>query len=516
MFLLNLFNNFFDENTEIFLKYQNFYLNELLKINKSLSKAKEDFTFALSINHHEALTKTILYYIENEINPRVDSLQKLKNNFYIKLYLDTISPKNFPFLDKNFIKFSEEQNYQNLINGFKNFLIDISDNHFDHACGGKYIIGKTLAFTKGKIIFQNELLELIAYEPKDQINSIPILLTPACINKYYIFDLQEQNSLIKWLRDNNYQVFVISWINPERVNPKINFTFSDYIDSVEMIIEKIISEFKFEKIHLVGYCLGGLFTAITASILKSKNKNYLKSLTFLTTQLDFSEPNNFSIFLEPLSWEMIKFKVSQTNSMDGLSMHSFFNYIKAKEMIFQYIIDQYYYNQQKCTIDFIAWNDDPTNLTSNFYIEYIESTYINDLIAKGNMKINDFKIDLSQIDTPTYFLATENDHIVPWKDSYRSLQLFKNSKKRFVLGGSGHVAGVINPPINQKYKYFTNDEKIEAHYDIWKSEAKEFKGSWWNDWLKWMNDQNNKTITNNYNSMSSVSDAPGEFVKKSC
>ena len=266
----------------------------------------------------------------------------------------------------------------------------------------------------------------------------------------------------------------------------------------------------------MGYCLGGIFTAIVASILKSKNIESIKSLTFLTTQLDFSKPNEFSIFLEKQSWKMIKLKVSQTNSMDGLSMHSFFNYIKAKEMIFQYIINNYYYGEKKCKIDFLSWNDDSTNITSNFYIEYIESTYINDLIAKGEMKIDDFKIDLSKIDAPTYFLATENDHIVPWKDSHRSLQLFKNSKKRFILGGSGHVAGVINPPVNQKYKYFTNDEKIETYHDIWKADAKELKGSWWNDWLKWMNDQNSQMIHNNYEKMPLISEAPGEFVKTLC
>ena len=184
-----LFLNFFDENTEAFLKYQNFYLSELLRLNQNLGKAKEDFLFALSVNQHQAFTNTVLNYIENEINPKLDDITKLKNSFYIKLYLDSISPKNFPFLDKNFVKMSEEKNYQNLIDGFKNFLEDLHDHHFDRTCKEELELGKTLAITKGKVVFQNELFELIAYEPKDQINSIPILLTPACINKYYIFDL---------------------------------------------------------------------------------------------------------------------------------------------------------------------------------------------------------------------------------------------------------------------------------------------------------------------------------------
>ena len=516
MFFPDFFQTFCCENSEIFLQYQNFYLAELLKLNKSLGKAKEDFLFALSVNHHQAFTNTVLFYIENEINPKVDELQKLKNNFYIKLYLDSISPKNFPFLDQNFIKMSKEKNYQNLIDGFKHFLEDMNDGHLNHTCKNDYKVGETLAHTKGKIVFQNSLFELICYEPKDQINSIPILLVPACINKYYIFDLQEKNSLIKWLRDNNYQVFVISWANPEMENPKINFTFSDYIHAIESVISKVTQEFGFKNLHLVGYCLGGIFTGIVASILKSKNINCIQSLSFLTTQLDFSKPNDFSIFLEKSSWEIIKMKVLQTNSMDGISMHNFFNFIKSKEMVFQYIVDSYYYGEKRCKIDFLSWNDDSTNIASNFYIEYIESTYMNDLIAKGEMKVDNFKIDLSKIDAPTYFLATENDHIVPWKDSYRSLPLFKNSKRRFVLGGSGHVAGVVNPPINQKYKYFTNDEKMNASHDDWKNSATEFKGSWWVDWLAWIDSQNSKQIKNNYEKMPFLSEAPGELVKKLC
>lgn len=512
-YYLDFFQNFCLESSKTFLEYQKFYLEELLKLNKSLNKAKEEFFFAMAINQHQAFTNTILLFIENEVNPKIDKLQGLKNLFFTKLYLDSISPKNFPFFDKNFIKMTEEQNYQNLIKGFMSFLEDMQDGKFNFTNKKDFVVGESIAYTEGKIVFKNDIFELISYKPQDKINSIPILLVPACINKYYIFDLQEKNSFVKWLSDNNYQVFVVSWVNPNENTQ--NFTFSDYIFATELAISKITEDFGFKNLHLVGYCLGGIFTTLTASILQSKDLlNRIKSLTFLTTQLDFSEPNDFSIFLEEQSWEIIKFTVLCKNMMDGFTMGNFFNFIKAKEMIFQYILDNYFYAKEKSKIDFLAWNADSTNITSKFYIEYIESTYIKDLIAKNQMKIHDFSIDISKIDLPSYFLATENDHIVPHEDAFRSAQLLKNSKKRFVLGGSGHVAGVINPPINKKYKYTVNDKEIDCEFAEWKKDAKEFPGSWWADWLTWLNNQNKNTIKNDYDDLPKISKAPGEFVKE--
>jgi polyhydroxyalkanoate synthase len=497
----------------LFLKYQNFYLSSLLKLNTKLNKTKDSIDFQIICNHHDSLTETVLEFIKIEINSRLDKLSQRKTLFFTKLFMDSYSPKNFPFSNINFLKYSLENNFANLTTGFSNFLQDINDGKLNHSGKEDFVTGQNIAYTKGKIVFKNHLFELICYKSENKTtNSMPILLVPACINKYYILDLQEENSLVNWLTQNNYQVFVISWFNPN--NKSTNHGFSNYIvDGVNLAITKITEEYKFKQLHLAGYCLGGIFTAISTSMLKEQNK--IKSLSSLTAQLDFSEPNDFSMFFEPQSWEQIKNSVDSKNMMSGHDMQSFFNFIKSKEMIYQYIIDSYFYGKPKEKIDFLAWNGDSTNITPQFYKDYIEYTYINDLIAQPNkLKIDNKPINLQEIEIPTFFLATINDHIVPWNDAYRSMQLFQNSKKHFILGGSGHVAGVINPPSKNKYKYWIDNESLNKSHAEWQETAKEFKGSWWVNWLEWLNKQNDSTIPNKYNELPMISDAPGEYINQ--
>jgi polyhydroxyalkanoate synthase len=293
-FLLSQIQDKLFSNAELFLKYQNYYLSKFLVLTSKMYKTKDSFYFELMCNHHNALTETILEFIKIEINPNLDKLSQRKTLFFSKFLMDSYSPKNFPFSNINFIKYSYKHNFSNLFQGFGNFLQDVKDRKFNHVEAKDFIVGKNIACTKGKIVFKNHLFELICYHSNHEfVNSIPILLVPASINKYYILDLQQENSLVKWLTDNGYQVFIISWFNPDEKSHDYNF--SDYIiDGVNLAIKKITEDFNFKQIHLAGYCLGGIFTAISTSMLKDQNK--ILSLTSLTTQLDFSEPNDFNIF----------------------------------------------------------------------------------------------------------------------------------------------------------------------------------------------------------------------------
>lgn len=501
----------FIQELEIKLRYSKLYLEKFEKINSKSSEG--DPSYGILCAYYQAMTDTKLEYIKNEINPSLDKISQLKNLFFGKMALDTYSPRNFPFLDPSFIKYSLEQNYDNFNRGFKNFLQDIQTGCLNNVNKVDFIIGETVATTEGKVVFKNELFELICYKPKNEkVNAIPILIIPACINKYYILDLQQENSLVKWLSDSGYQVFMISWVNPDI--DTANFGFEDYIISgVNTAVTELINNFDFKKIHLTGYCLGGILAAISASYFQEEK--YIESLTLLATQLDFSEPNDFSIFLEPQVWIYIKQMIKAKGIVSGIDMQNFFNFIKAKEMIFQYIVDNYFYAKPKSKVDFLAWNGDSTNLTTKFYEEYMELTYINNTIAyPGKLFIGNRKVDFSTISIPTFFLGTINDHIVPWKDAFRSMKLFKNSDKNFILCGSGHVAGVINHPSKNKYSFWKNNDHLELIDEKWKQSSIESKGSWWIEWEKWLKNQNSETIESNYNLFPRILDAPGEYVKK--
>ena len=497
-------------NSSMQLKYENFYLSQLLRLNSKLSLGKEEIKFKVLCNHHQAMTDTILEYTKNEINPKLDESSQLKNLFFTKLALDIYSPKNFPFMDLNFLKYCQEQDCDNFRRGFQNLLEDIKTGRLNFTDKKDFIIGETVACTEGKVVFKNHLFELLCYKPHgEQINSTPILIVPACINKYYILDLQQQNSLVKWLTENGYQVFMISWINPTHTTE--NYSFIQYItEGVNKAITTITEDFGFEHINITGYCLGGIFCAISASYFEGDGK--IRSLSLLTTQLDFSEPNDFSIFLEPQAWTQTKQMIEEKGMMNGIDMQNFFNFIKSKEMIFQYVIDNYFYANPKQKIDFLSWNSDSTNLTPRFYKEYIEWTYIQNKVS-NSLKIDGREIQFSQISIPSFILATVNDHIVPWEDAYRSIKTLTNSKKHFVLAGSGHVAGVINHPSKNKYNFWTNDDDLHSNHSEWKKKAQEVKGSWWPEWLKWLNTQDNTNTSSNYKTLPELSYAPGEYVK---
>lgn len=516
--ILNININFESVMLDIFtninklLDYQNFYLIQLLALNNKPIPIDQDFTFNIIKNNYIAITNSFLELINREISPNLDHTTSKKLIFYTKFFFDALNPRNFPFYDPAFRDYTIQNNFVNLFQGFQNFLDDLQDKRFHFTQENEFILGDNIACTPGKIVFRNELFELICYKPMDSVHQIPILLVPAIINKYYILDLGSQNSLIQWLINRNMQVFVVSWINPTLAEKDFDFT-KYIIDGVNKAIETII-DFGYEKINLCGYCIGGIFTAISASIFADKNKPYINSLSFLATHLNFTEPNFFSIFLEEETWANNKEEAMSRGIVSGLDMQYFFNFIRAKDMIWQYIIDNYYYNKPKSKLDILYWNSDSTNLTSKFYCEYLEHTYLHNLVVKQNqLEIAGYKIHLDHVTVPCFFLATINDHIVPWEDAYNSMKSFNcNCDKTFILGGSGHIAGIVNPPTNNKYKFWINKD-LKLNHEEWLVKATEYPGSWWETWGNWLETKANGNISSKYENLPNLGAAPGDYVK---
>jgi len=441
-----------------------------------------------------------------------------KAEFYMRLLLEALAPTNFPATNPAVIREAIESKGQSIVDGTKNFLNDlrnskkflnittIDDEHFE--------VGKNLAITEGAVIYKNDLMELIQYSPKtEKVFEYPLLLIPAWINKYYIMDLQPHNSLVSWLCEQGFTVFMVSWTNPNKDHANKNF--ADYMQ--EGIIEpmnQILSITKAKKINVAGYCLGGTLLAATLSYLKDHYKNNypVASATFLTSLVDFEEAGDLSVFIDEEQLHALEKRICAKGYLEGSEMAQTFSMIRANDMIWSFYVNNYLMGKSPLPFDILYWNSDSTRLPAAVHTFYLRKMYLENLLAKPNkIKLKNTPIDLKKIDIPTYMVATEYDHIVPWKSAYKATQIY-SGPIRFCLSGSGHVAGIINPPSKKKYGYQIA-EKIEKTADKWLKNAKKYEGSWWNDWSKWL--QNNSGIQLNARIIRKkdiLDAAPGKYV----
>ncbi|MDJ1257751.1 MAG: class I poly(R)-hydroxyalkanoic acid synthase [Candidatus Midichloria sp.] len=450
----------------------------------------------------------------------VDNLKnKHKLSFYTKQLVDALAPVNFPFLNPEVIRETMNSYGQNLINGAENFLEDIK-----RGCEtGKFLIpttdldgfsvGETLAITPGQVVFENELFQLIQYEPSTkEVFKSPILIIPAWINKYYILDLQPHNSLVKWIVDQGYTVFMISWINPDATFA--NKSFEDYmITGVLTAIEKAKEMSKAESLSCMGYCLGGTMLAVTLAYLAAQDKlhNYVNSATFLTTLVDFKEAGDIATFIDEQQLELLDSIMRNAGYLDGYYMALCFSILRSSDMIWSYYISNYLLGKKPQAFDILHWNSDSTRMPYSMHSYYLRKLYLENSLSKaGSIVINGIRIDLSKIDIPTYVLATKEDHIAPWQSVYLTSNIGKNC---FVLGGSGHVVGIINPPNKSKYSYRINESRY-LDPEEWFRTSKEIAGSWWPHWLNWASALNNEKIPLlQIDKKNIIEKAPGRYVK---
>ena len=434
--------------------------------------------------------------------------------FFLKQYIDMMSPKNFPFLNPNVWKEALDSGGESLKNGMEMFLNDLKNGSISTNDRDQFEIGKNIATTPGKVIFQNDIVELIQYEATTkQVFAKPILFVPPWINKFYILDLTPENSLVKWAVDHGFTVFMISWVNPDKKHRNIGF--ENYaMDGVVAALNKIYDVTKSKSVHTLGYCVGGtLISSLLAYLAHPSVKNVLKtsieSATLLTTLLDFEHAGDMAIFMSENYLQAIKSQLGEKGVLDGNVLYNTFSALKAKDMIWRYFVNSYMLGKKPGPHEILFWNSDPTNLTEAMQTFLSIDLYRDNLLKTGTLKMFGVPMDLKLVKTPVYMVSMKKDHLVPWQATFNGMKLF-SGPVRFVLGGSGHVAGAINHPSRNKYCYWINENATQTAQE-WFDSAVEIAGSWWNDWLKWLEPMMG-ALVDPPKIKDAIRDAPGEYV----
>jgi len=411
--------------------------------------------------------------------------------FFSRQYLNALSPANFFISNPEVVSLTNQTRGQNLMKGVENLLKDIHHSgdvlNIRQVRQKAFILGKDLANTPGAVVFRNDLCELIQYTPLTlTVNQTPLLIIPPLINKYYILDLSEKNSMVRWLLEQGHCVFILSWRNPDESLQDISF--SDYVqEGVVRAISVIEDITNREQVNAAGYCLGGtLLAAAVAYYAARRMKKHIKSATYFTTLVDFSIPGELGAYLDPELIKVIDAQNRQQGYMDGRLLNVTFNLLRENTLYWNFYIDRYLKGKSSADFDLLFWSSDSTNVTATCWYDIVRKFYIeNQLIQSRKYKVGGCYIDLSKIHIPSYFVATQDDHIALWQGVYRGAQHMKEDAM-FVLGGAGHIAGIINPPTRNKYSYRVSKSLPESP-EKWLSEAQEYTGSWWPHWNDWLN-----------------------------
>ena len=449
-----------------------------------------------------------------EVAP-VEDTEKEKLQFYTQAYIDAMSPTNFAATNPEVMKEAMETGGQSLLNGWKNLLGDVDKGRITMTDESAFEVGENIATTPGAVVFRNELFELIQYTPTTpEVNAKPMLIVPPCINKYYILDLGSGNSFIEYSVAQGNTVFVVSWINPDA--SYADTSWSDYVDNGVIKASKLVREITdTKKINAVSWCVGGTLLACALSVMNSRRDKGIDSATFLTTLLDFSEPGQMKVFLEPEEIDRREAAFRKEGYFSGKSLALGFNMLRSNDLIWSYVVNNYLKGKTPPPFDLLYWNSDPTNLPAEMYAFYIREMYLENKLQAGELEVAGKTVDLSKIKTPCYFLSAIEDHIAPWKTTFIGTELI-GGDCTFVLGGSGHIAGVINPPHKNKRNYWCDGELGQGP-DRWLDTAESHPGSWWTHWDAWVKQQGNEMVeartTLGSEAYPALEAAPGSYVK---
>ncbi len=449
----------------------------------------------------------------------LDDKTSEKVNFYTRQFVNALSPTNFALTNPKVMREARQSKGENLLKGFDNLLRDLEEGEgqlkISMTDQTAFTLGENIATSKGKVVFQNELMQLIQYSPStSKVARRPLLIVPPWINKFYILDLQPRNSFIKWAVDQGQTVFVISWINPdEKLSDK---TFESYmhegplaaIDAIELATGEA-------KVNLIGYCIGGTLSACTLAYMAAKGDERVASITFFTSMIDFSEPGELGVFVDEQQIGHMEEQMAEKGYLDGAHMSQVFNMMRDNDLIWSFVVNNYLMGREPMAFDLLYWNSDNTRMPAMMHSFYLREMYLNNALCKaGGITLDGVAIDIGKIKTPAYWVSTLDDHIAPWKSTYSATRMLTGPKK-FVLSGSGHIAGVINPPTANKYGYWTNS-RLSKDPDDWLEKAKQHEGSWWIDWDKWIAKHAGGSVAARKPGMGklkALEDAPGSYVK---
>ncbi|MBC8269110.1 MAG: class I poly(R)-hydroxyalkanoic acid synthase [Rhodospirillaceae bacterium] len=450
----------------------------------------------------------------------MDDKTARKVNFYTRQFVNALSPSNFIATNPEVISETFETGGENLVNGIENLLDDLEQSkgqlRITMSDEASFKLGENIATTPGKVVYRNDLVELIQYAPTTKkVFKTPLLIITPWINKYYILDLRPQNSLIKWATDQGHTVFVTSWVNPDE--SFAGKTFDDYMQ--EGILDSLTAINKATgevDCNAIGYCIGGTLLAATLAYMAAVKDTRIKSATFLSTLVDFADPGDLGVFIDKEQLDDLDEMMFERGYLDGTEMASTFNMMRDNDLIWSFVVNNYMLGKAPFPFDLLYWNSDSTRMPAAMHSFYLRKMYLeNKLVEPGGIELSGVPIDLRQIKIPIYMLSTRDDHIAPWKSTYKATALY-SGPLRFVLAGSGHIAGVVNPPAKEKYGYWTNS-KTPKNPDTWLKSAKQTKGSWWPDWADWIKKQAGKKDVAprkpGTGKLKALEDAPGSYVR---
>jgi polyhydroxyalkanoate synthase subunit PhaC len=449
----------------------------------------------------------------------VDEHTRKKAEFYVKQIANAISPSNFVLTNPELLRETLSSNGENLVRGMHMLSEDIKAGQgvlkIRQSDPSMFDVGRNLATTRGKVVFQNELMQLIQYEATTKnALKLPLLIVPPWINKFYILDLAPEKSFIKWCVDQGVTVFVVSWVNPDaRLAEK---SFEEYMrDGVITALDTVQAITGEKQAHAIGYCVGGTLLAITLAYLAAKKQNRVKSATLFTAQVDFTYAGDLMVFVDEERIRQLETHMKEQGYLEASRMANTFNMLRSNDLIWPYIVNNYMRGKKPLPFDILYWNSDATRMPASNHSFYLRNCYLDNKLTKGEMEIAHTRLDLHKVTVPVYNLATREDHIAPAKSVLYGSQYFGGPVK-YVLAGSGHIAGVVNPPSKPKYQYWTGNKPNGENVESWMKTATEHPGSWWPDWLDWLKAQGAQTVAARKiggGKFKPIEDAPGSYVK---
>ncbi|WP_043363530.1 alpha/beta hydrolase [Belnapia sp. F-4-1] len=452
----------------------------------------------------------------------LDQKAAQKVDFYTRQFVDAMSPSNFLLTNPEVLRKTAETGGENLLKGLSHLLADLERGkgklRIRMTDDSKFRVGENIAVTPGKVVYQNDLMQLIQYAPTTEtVLKRPLVIFPPWINKFYILDLRPKNSFVKWATDQGHTVFVVSWVNPDEHLAEKGF--DDYMrEGVYAALDAIEQATGERQVNAIGYCLGGTLLATTLAHMAAKRDTRVKTATYFVTMTDFEEAGELSVFIDEEQLRGLEEKMQQRGYLEGREMATTFNMLRANDLIWSFVVNNYLLGQEPFPFDLLYWNDDSTRMPAKMHSFYLRRMYqANDLVKPGELELLGVKIDLRKIKTPSYLISTREDHIAPWKSTYRATQIY-GGPIRFVLAASGHIAGVVNPPGSGKYSHWVNDS-LPPDPEQWFETATELAGSWWPDWHRWITAQDKGAKEQvparipGSGALPALEDAPGSYVK---
>ncbi len=452
----------------------------------------------------------------------LDPHTRQKAEFYIRQIVNAVSPSNFVLTNPELLRETFTTNADNLVRGMRMLAEDIEAGDGDlkirQSDSSMFAVGRNLALSPGKVIFQNDLMQLIQYAPSTaKVLKRPLLIVPPWINKFYILDLTPEKSFIKWCVDQGITVFCISWVNPDAHLAQKGF--DDYMREGPLAALDAIRQATGEtKVNTVGYCVGGTLLAVTLAAMAARKDTRVASATFFATQVDFTHAGDLKVFVDEDQIAAVEKRMGERGYLEGRKMANAFNLLRSNDLIWPYVINNYMKGKAPFPFDLLYWNSDATRMPAANHSFYLRNCYLDNRLSKGGIVIDNTPIDLKSIKLPVYNLATREDHIAPAKSVLLGSTKF-GGKVKYVLTGSGHIAGVVNPPDKKKYQYWTGAKPKNGDLDAWLATAKEHPGSWWPDWLAWLKRLDAAEVdarTPGGGKLAAIEDAPGSYVKARC